>query len=260
MRTLIIRVLTVVFISAAAAHTAVAQEPTPTSLPAFTPSPISTPARSKLGALITLGYKGSGSANFKEEYSEQRSGCTGGLRRNVSNEDATNLTWNITWKQKAAAGFSFYPKKASFLGKSMRTDSDDCGGQPSVCTSNLNYAQDQLPLLKIEKSGKKGFLLTITAEEQLDGYDSTASACGQSSVFDNAITDGLNQTKVTQIRIKLTPAAKSVSKKLAFTNVKTFDCTDPAKTQFFINNTCTLTMNLAGTVTVGGKWKAKLLK
>lgn len=226
--------------------------------PTVSPSPLPTPPPTT-AAPISITYSGKGSANFQEVFSETAGGSCP-IRTNTSNENDTDLTWKAVWKLKPVAGYRYYPKKSSFAGKHSRTDTDDCGGQPVLCSSQLQYQPGSLPVMRVEKSGKSGFVLVISAEDSLDGKDPTSTTCSNSSVFDNAITEGMNDKNVTEMRIKLTPATTSTKQTFKFTNKKTFDCADPAKTLYFISNACTLTMNLSGTVVVDGKWTGKVLK
>lgn len=222
------------------------------------PGPRPTPPASS-AAPVAVTFNGSGSANFREIYSQVGSfACA--VVTNTSNEDAANVKWSVNWKVRPVGGVTVDAKKFSFSGQSLRTDSSDCaGGFSFPCTAGLSNYEGSIPGLKIQKSGKSGFILSLSARDQLRGVNPSASTCFQSSVFDNAITGGLNNKDITEVRIKITPIRNSQRKSLKFKNKKIFDCTDPAKTQAFLSNTCSITTNLSGTVVVNGKWDVRLL-
>lgn len=235
----------------------------PASALAARPRPKPTPRPSAVPA-VQITYVGSGSANFTETFSQPQDGCNlaTGLKTTTSSEDTNQIQWNVQWKGvKPAANAQFDAKSAAFSAKVVRTDTDDCGGGlPSPCYSDLGLSQGFVPELNIDKSGKTGFILRLSAESQLRGSNLTGgTTCLLSSVFDNAITEGMNGVQVSEVRVKLTPAKKSQRKVLNFTIQKNFGCVDPAKQAAFTFTNCNITTNLSGTVTVQGKWNAKIL-
>lgn len=221
------------------------------------PTPEALPSSEKP---VTLGYKAKGSASFIETYSMTRSGqCS--VDTATSKEDATNIVWNSTWKVKPTDRQYVTARSPKFSGHSSRTDSSSCNpGHDFLCDGDLQLDEGYYPQLKIKKSGKKSFIVTINAEQGLYVPNASNSTCFQSSIFDNAITEGLNYTEITELRIKITRAKESKSTKIKFKINKSFDCTDPAKTLYFLSNSCTLDTSLSGTVTIKGMWSAKLLK
>jgi hypothetical protein len=235
-----------------------AQVPQPTQPSSLVATPTPPPSQA---AAATVKFKGTGSASFRESYTQNSSGACS-VRNVLATEEATDVSWNVVWsKLKPVGGASYTSTAMSFTGQNFRSDSDDCpGAQGFLCASTLTNDENSFPFLKVSKSGKSAFILTINAEDQLRGLNPTNTTCFQSSIFDNAITEGLNQQSITQLRVKLTPAKKSKKKTLKFTNKKTFDCTDPAKSAAFTNNTCSLTTNLTGTLTINGKYDAKIVK
>jgi hypothetical protein len=208
---------------------------------------------------VDIVYTGAGSANFLETYTQPGSGLCS-IRTVSANEDATSVDWNVSWQKIVpVSGKNTKPKTASFSATNQRTDSDDCGGASFNCASTLGYFEGILPGLLIAKSGK-GFIITILAEQQTRGSGTTQAACMQSSIFDNAITEGMKSFNITEQKIKLTPGSKNKTTNIPYTLNKTFDCVDPAKQQAFLSTACTVSINVTGLITVKGKWTAALVR
>ncbi len=181
------------------------------------------------GRKVTITYTGSGSASLQESYSRTTSSpCTGSVSNSTTTESATT----------------------------------DCPAFSKSCSSTLGLFAGIPPGLTVEKSGKS-FIVSVVAEQQTQGGGATGVACMQSSVFDNAIVEGMNGINITRVRIKLTPKRKKNRAALLFPVgiQKTYDCADPARNgPPFLSNACTLTTSFVGSVAISGKWKATLIE
>jgi hypothetical protein len=216
-------------------------------------------ARARPVPKATITYAGSGFASFQDSYSRTSSPpCP--VRKTTATENASSVQWNVTWRNvKLQAGAKPPPTSATFSAANSRTDSADCPASSTSCTSTLGYFQSVLPGLTVAKSGK-AFVVTVLAEEQTQGTGATSVACTQSSIFDNAIVEGMNGMRITAVQLKLTPAGRNKKTTLPVSLNKTFDCTDPARSGApFLSNACTLSTSFTGSVQVQGKWKLKLL-
>ena len=226
---------------------------------AGTPTPVPTPPPSS-AAQVSVIYQGSGAANFDEVY--RRSGSASCPVFDVSaREDASNVNWKVAWKVRPSGGVVVVPQAGNqFSGQLSRIDSNTCHvGADFVCNSELANSSEDLPLMKIEKSGR-AYILSLTAENQLSSINPTLNTCFNNSIFDNAIVDGLNQQNISELKIKISPAKERKVRTLKFTINKSFDCADPAKTLAFLANACSISADFSGTVKVRGRWKARLVK
>lgn len=216
-------------------------------------------ASKKAPAKVNINYSGGGVGHFVEKYAEYGNGVCAVVTR-TSDEIVTDVNWLVDWKNiKPAVGSNPKPIQAFFAGNNSRLDSDDCGGPEFICISVFTLFDGVLPGMTIAKSGKS-YILTLLGEQLIRAPGlSTSAACMQSSVFDNAITEGMNSINVTTIKVKITPTAKKKKTILPFTMTKNFDCTDPAKTAAFVSNSCTIMTSFEGIVTITGKWKARLV-
>jgi hypothetical protein len=208
-------------------------------------------------AKVTISYSGSGSATF-QEISSQAGDNSCPIETTTSTESVTGATWNVEWKNvRPADGANPDPKSATFSAANTRTDVFSCGGQLN-CNSTLGYFEGIEPGLLVAKSGRNGFIITVIAEQTTRGSNASGSTCLQSSVFDNAITEGMNSTNITAVRIKLTPNTKSKRTTIPITIDDSFDCKDPAKDASpYISNSCSISTEFSGNVRVNGKWKAR---
>lgn len=213
------------------------------------------------GGKINITFNGSGSAEFKETYTEKTFNCA--ISTVVAKENVDGANWNIVWKNvNPITGANTKASSATFTSPNLRSDSYGCnefGNPESTCTSSLEYAYGLLPSLRVTKSGK-AVIVEVLAQELLSGTGSNNPACGRTSIFNNAIVDGANGINVTSVKIKLTPTTEKKTKKLQYTLGKTYDCRDPAKTASFLSNDCYITTNFMGSVTITGKYKATLVK
>lgn len=207
---------------------------------------------------VTIKYVGTGFASFLETYTQPGNSCS--VQTTTAREDVSSVNWNITWKDLTpSVGANIKARKTSFSAFNSRTDSQDCGGASFSCTSKIGSYPGVPPTVTVSKSGK-GFILTILAEQQTKSSENTSSTCLQSSVFDNAITEGMNGKYVTALKIKLQPSDQVKTKTLPFSLNKAYDCVDPAKQMSFLSTACEVETSFTGTVKVTGQWKASLVK
>ncbi len=247
-------------------------------------------------AKVNIVYKGSGSASFEEDYLSGSS--TNQCRRDhsVVRETVNGILWEVKWNLPVRPVLQQKPTQAQFSGtmnvsaesfadmsacpgsllNSCKAEEPHCVLFSDSCdAATLSYLDTFHAGLSIKKSGK-GYIVSLEGEKELQGnnaaaptpapnvapataFSNSSSLCLGSSIFDNAVVQGLGDISVTGAKIKLTPAEKSTRTVLKVKLQKEYDCKDPAKVLYGLGTSCSLKTDFSGTISVKGKWKAKLV-
>ena len=236
---------------------------------------------------VSFTYTGKGSAQLNEEYSQHASmACR--VDTNSYGETVDAVTWDVRWNNVALnTGKNTSPKSASFSGTLNETSGsranisacpafqlNSCQVKDPACvmfsahcgSTSLSYAAGSFPQLGITKKGKN-YLVTIEAETAtdtapiVDALSGATTSCGNSTVFDNNIVDGVKGQGITRFTVKLSPATKSKKTSLAINLPNSFDCTDQYRIGASgISNSCTITTAFQANLQVNGKWNASVVK